>query len=198
MQTQTNFAEWGAGITIGINLGAGYVFSMNFNSDGYLPAGLHKSDLSEMETYLVDGFPHSIRRPVVFEGYTRHTADLQTIDVPVSQFVGGSFVSAKDDPSDVDLLGMGEQTAIDALAPADLNRLAQLFQGPGSKAAYECDAYFLASFPDTDPAFPHFRAQRKYWMGEFGFDRIDKPKGILTIEVIPNSISRKSIVTGTS
>lgn len=169
---------------------------MHFNSDGYLPAGLHQSDLSEMKVHLVDGFPHSIRRPVVFDGYRRHTADLQTIDVSISQFVGGSFVSAKDDPSDVDLLGMGDQAAVDALAPADRSRLFQLFQGPGSKATHECDAYFLASFPDTDPAFPHFRTQRKYWMGEFGFDRLDKPKGILKVEVTPNSLSQKTVAMG--
>lgn len=170
---------------------------MQFNADGYLPAGLHKTDLSEMKVHLVDGFPHSIRRPVVFDGYNRHTIDLQKINVLISQFVGGSFVSAKDDPSDVDLLGMADQAAIDALASADRSLLNQLFQGPGSKAAYECDAYFLASFPDTDPAYPHFRAQRKYWMGEFGFDRIDKPKGILTIEVMPNPPAQLTVGTGT-
>ena len=159
---------------------------MKFNADGYLAAGLHPTTLTDMKTHLVDAFTSSAKRPRVFAGYSRHTADLQQFPVPVNQFVGGSFVSSKEEPSDIDLLGMADQAKIDQMDPAKQAAFMQMFLGDGSKPAYECDAYFLASFPDTDPAYPHYRVMRKYWMGEFGFDRLDKPKGILTLTVAPS------------
>lgn len=94
-------------------------------------------------------------------------------------------MSSKSDPGDIDLLCMGDQATLDALPSNEKALLGPLVLGAGTKPAYECDSYFLASFPDTDPAYQHYRQLRKYWLGEFGFDRVDRPKGILTIDVTP-------------
>ncbi len=159
---------------------------MQLNAEGYLPAGLHPVTTGEIKAGLVDSFPTSSARANVFEGYMRHTTDLRKVPMMFDEFIGGSFVSSKDNPGDIDLLGMGDQATIDALPPDRQQEITRLFQGHLSKPEYKCDAYFLASFPETDPAFQAYRANRKYWMGEFGFDRQDKPKGILTIVVSPD------------
>jgi hypothetical protein len=158
---------------------------MKFNADGYLEAGLHPTNLANVKTHFVDAFPPPSTRSKVYAGYKRHMAELQKSSVTFEQFLDGSFVSSKHDPGDIDLLAMADLHVIDALSVAEKQRLIDLFLGQRSKVTYECDAYFLPSVPDTDPAYPQFRAQRKYWMGEFGFDRVDRPKGILTITVSP-------------
>ena len=165
----------------------GSTLTMKFDANGYLDAGLHPTTLADIRTHFVDPFPAPSTRPTVYAGYERHTAELQKSSVEFEQFLDGSFVSNKQDPGDIDLLGMADLHAIDALPAAEKQRLHDLFLGPACKQTYECDAYFLPSVPDTDPAYPHFRRQRKYWMGEFGFDRMDRPKGILTIKVSPTA-----------
>lgn len=158
---------------------------MKFNADGYLDAGLHQATLSDIKTHLVDTFPPTSTRLKVYKGYKRHTEELETFGFPINQFVDGSFVSSKKDPGDVDLLGIADRKTVDALPAAERQRLNKLFLGEANKLDYECHTFFLASVPETDPAFAAFRATRKYWMGEFGFDRVDKPKGILTLAIQP-------------
>ncbi len=68
------------------------------------------------------------------------------------------------------------------MSPEKQEKLKELLSGPSAKAKYMCDAYFCLSFPESHPHFQHARAKRKYWMGEFGYDRQDVPKGIVLIE----------------
>lgn len=157
---------------------------MNFNVDGYLNAGLHSSNLADIKTHFVDNFPATSTRLTVYDGYKNHSAQLVTFGVDFNQFLDGSFVSSKENPGDIDVLTMADHAKVNALSPVEQVRLRQLFLGKGSKPQYQCDSFFLTSFPDTDPAYQHYREQRKYWMGEFGFDRVDKPKGILTVDVL--------------
>lgn len=39
--------------------------------------------------------------------------------------------------------------------------------------------YYMVSVPETHPQYQFFRERRQYWMGEFGYDRKDQPKGIV-------------------
>lgn len=155
---------------------------MTFNSKGYLEPGLHPMDLDEIEKEFVTPFPHSSTRVLVMEGFRRHAEELQAIVAEYIQYLDGSFVSNKNDPGDVDLVCFIDGDVVDAL-PADLqSRLRSLLSGPQTRATHQCDAYFCLSYPETHPNFSVYRAQRKYWMGEFGYDRADVPKGIVVVE----------------
>jgi hypothetical protein len=152
---------------------------MKFNGDGYLEPGIHDYDAPEIEAHLVDGFPTSTTRMNIWSGYTRHCADVQSCGLQVVEFLNGSFSSLKNDPSDIDLVGFADMDQVNNLPPAVQAAFASLFDGPGTKTTHMCDAYFVPTVPPGHPLEGRLRTTRKYWMGEFGFDRQDKPKGII-------------------
>lgn len=155
---------------------------MTFNAKGYLEPGLYPMDLNEIENILVTPFPHSSTRPSVMSGFRRHTADLQALVDEYTQFIDGSFVSNKNDPGDIDLVCFIDGDKVDALSPPQQAMLRELLLGPVTKASHYCDAYFCPSYPDTHANYDSYRSKRKYWMGEFGYDRFDVPKGIVVVE----------------
>lgn len=156
---------------------------MNFNSDGYLAPGIHDATTQDMETYLVTGFPSSTTRPSILSGYKLHRAAVEALNIPLEQLIDGSFVSTKNDPSDIDMVCFADAAAVDALSPAAQAEFEKLFDSTVTKLAYCCDVYFCPVLPPTDPNFQHYRTNRKYWLGEFGFDRQEVPKGVLRISV---------------
>lgn len=155
---------------------------MTFNAKGYLEPGLHPMNLDEIEKVFVTPFPHSSTRPNVMSGFRRHTNDLLALVDEYTQFIDGSFVSNKNDPRDIDLVCFIDGDKVDALSPPQQAKLRELVLGPTTKASHKCDAYFCPSYPDTHANYDFFRSKRKYWMGEFGYDRSDVPKGIVVVE----------------
>lgn len=158
---------------------------MAFNRKGYLDAGLHEMAIDQIEEDFVTQFPHSSTRKAIIEGYKKHSSELKDVVKEYVQFIDGSFVTNKNDPGDIDLVCFMDGDMLDALPPAEQHKLMQLLSGPATKAGYMCDAYYCISYPDTHPKFPATRSQRKYWMGEFGFDRSDVPKGIVVLRETP-------------
>lgn len=158
---------------------------MNFNSDGYLEAGLHDLEFDEIVEHFVTAFPHSTSRQPIINGYSRHSDELRKIGLSCQQLLNGSFVSSKADPGDIDMVGFIDFDAVDALGPVDQQKLLALFNGKLTKDSHCCDAYFSPIVPESHPLFNKFRSQRKYWMGEFGYDREDRPKGIIRTHVVP-------------
>ncbi|WP_141098535.1 DUF6932 family protein [Rhodoblastus acidophilus] len=165
-----------------------------FNSKGYLDPGLHPMGLDEIEKNLVTPFPHSSTRKVVMDGFRRHTDELKAIIAEYIQLIDGSFASNKNDPGDIDLVCFIDGDKVDALPPDLQMKLRNLLLGKQTKNTRHCDAYFCPSYPDTHPNFEAYRANRKYWMGEFGYDRTDVPKGIVVVEqkAAPATLSASS------
>lgn len=112
--------------------------------------------------------------------------ELTSLISSFEQFLNGSFASNKNDPNDIDMVVFADAAVVDALPAADKARLKLLFS-PTSKASHLCDAYFCPTVPSGHPMFNHCRSQRKYWMGEFGFDRHDVPKGIAVVKHTPSA-----------
>jgi hypothetical protein len=158
---------------------------LRFNVNGYLEPGIHDLDHSALEEHFVTAFPHSSTRSAIIAGFGRHSNELMQLGIPCVEFLDGSFVSNKADPGDIDMVGFMDLDAVDALDNDQQNTLTALFAGKATRASHLCDAYFVPSVPDHHPLFDKLRAQRKYWMGEFGYDREDRPKGIVRLQVTP-------------
>ncbi|WP_050387921.1 DUF6932 family protein [Bradyrhizobium pachyrhizi] len=152
-----------------------------FNSHGYLDAGIHHLTKSDIEALFVTSFPHSSTRATILAGYKKYSEEIVSIVGSCAQLIDGSFTTSKNDPGDVDLVMLVDATVVDALPPAKKAELRALVSGPVTKAAYMCDAYFCPVYPAGHPMSDHARQQRKYWLGEFGFDRNDVPKGIVHV-----------------
>ena len=150
-----------------------------FDSNGHLPAGLHDWSLQEIKDHLVIPFTTSATRPIIFAGYEKLRNDFSGLKCDVEQWLDGSFATGKVDPGDVDLLNIVSADDVNKLSWPQQLQLKALVSGKATKATHSCDSYFLCSVPDTDPHYDFYRRQKKYWMGEFGFDRKDQPKGIV-------------------
>lgn len=159
--------------------------SLNFNADGYLEAGLHDMELDGIVEHFVTAFPTSNTRSNIIEGYKKHRGEIVSLGIPCLQFLNGSFASNKADPGDIDMVGFMDMEAVDALSPADKSKLEALFSGKATRDTHLCDAYFVPTVPAHHPLHNQLRSQRKYWMGEFGYDREDKPKGLIRTEILP-------------
>lgn len=158
---------------------------MNFDTRGYLAPGIHDAGADQIEEHLVKAFPTSQTRPQIFAGYSLHAETLRSLGLKVEQFIDGSFASTKNDPGDIDLVCFIDAATVDALAPNQQALLESLVSGPLTKTAFSCDAYFAPTYPDGHPNSGEARSTRKYWMGEFGYDRLDQPKGIVRTVVEP-------------
>lgn len=150
-----------------------------FNQNGYLEPGLHIIEKQELENSFVNGFPHSTTRRIIYDGYCQHFELLKDLVGNFEQFVDGSFASNKNDPGDIDMVIFVDATIMDSLSPDQQKEFERLVSGKETRDQYLCDAYFCPIYPDGHPSAGESRAQRKYWMGEFGYDRKDNPKGIL-------------------
>ena len=158
---------------------------LNFNANGYLEAGFHDMEINEIVEHFVTAFPTSNTRSSIIDGYKKHSAEVAALGVACTEFLDGSFASNKADPGDIDMVGFMDLAAVDALDAAAQAKLEALFSGKATRATHLCDAYFVPTVPENHPNYSKLRAQRKYWMGEFGYDREDCPKGIIRTQVAP-------------
>lgn len=152
-----------------------------FNSDGYLDPGIHKMSLTEFSSAFVTAFPFSNTRKDIFVGYLEHFSDLAKLVSSFEQIIDGSFTTNKNDPNDVDLVVLVDAAMIDMLSTDQQATFSDLVSGKNTQLKYKCDAYFCPTYPDTHPNYQDGRTQRKYWLGEFGYDRQDTAKGIVEI-----------------
>lgn len=153
-----------------------------FNANGYLDPGFHRMSIEEFEAAFVTPFPHSVTRESILVGYISHHNELVRLLASFEQFVDGSFTTNKNDPNDVDLVVLADGDLVDALTPDQKRALEALVSGKVTQGRYLCDAYFCPIYPENHPLFAQSRPQRKYWMGEFGYDRCDVPKGIVHMQ----------------
>lgn len=154
---------------------------MAFDAIGNLPAGIHDYDMGQVKSEFVDSFPHSSTRPAILSGLTAYRSHLAAIVAHFEQILDGSFVTSKNDPNDVDCFISADANVINNLGPAEQIAFQQMVSGKVTQSTYRVDAYLCAYVPQGDPNYDNYRAMRKYWLGEFGFDRNENPKGLVRV-----------------
>ena len=155
--------------------------STKFNGHGYLEPGIHTMAKSDIETSFVISFPHSTTRQKILQGYEKHSQEVVSLVGSCEQYLDGSFVTTKNDPGDIDMVIIMDATVVDALPLPEQLKLRELVAGPSTKSKYMCDAYYCPRYPAGHAMADAARQQHKYWLGEFGFDRNDIPKGIVCV-----------------
>jgi hypothetical protein len=150
-----------------------------FNSKGNLPAGLHKATLDEFEARFVRE-PISSTREDIFRGYLDYRAELEPLCVAIKQWIDGSFTTAKQNPSDIDLVTQWDGTKVDQNRDLQI-KLTSLMNQKNMKVKYKCDTYGFPKYSEEDPLYQKTLTWRSYWLGLFGFTRGEDPdpKGII-------------------
>lgn len=161
---------------------------MEFNRYGNLDGGIVQvNHTDEIHSFFVSKFPDSTTRARNYEGmlsFFKHLNELGLGKYITKYWIDGSFTSNKVDPNDIDLI-----VVLDA-NPLLINGLNDYLDTNWDSIRHEaeklhCDVYPMFDVDTVDEtdmgAKQAFDKQKKYWMGQFGFDRDMKPKGIIEL-----------------
>lgn len=156
-----------------------------FDAAGSLPAGRYPATIDEVEQSFVIPFAASLTRADLFAGWKRLRQEIRAI-VPVEmEWIDGSFVTAKLDPGDIDVVSFIRADALGTLSMPDRQQLLPLVQGPASKPTHRCDSYLVAVFALGHPLEGQYLRERGYWDRQWSRDRTRPEKGYIDVRDTP-------------
>lgn len=142
---------------------------LELGHDGLLqPPGLIKSDVAELKRVFVDEIKNSITRGETFKNYLRYSEELKkTLDGAIlQQWINGSFVTAKTNPSDIDFV-----TFVDTDLIKKVGAQLDIFKPGACWELYHVDAYIIEVHPDSTQESNFTQADKVYWMSLFSTTR---------------------------
>lgn len=151
-----------------------------FTADGVFPPGRHAATIEEIEDALVRRFGAGSPRRRLFDGWAARHRALQQL-LPVIEWVDGSFVEAKQEPRDVDVVTFFESAREGALAISDRAALLRLFDRDHCRRSFGCDVYRVGRYTPGDPAHGPSEALRDYWHLWWSRRRDGREKGYLEV-----------------
>ena len=154
---------------------------ISFDQNGNLiPYTCIRLKPTEIAKYFVADFPESKTRPVLYNHFLHYATDLShVLNQAVHQWLGGSFISTKLDPNDIDcvnLIVFNERLEqnVDSLIP-------YLLIG-GSSDTYHVDGHLIAVYPSTDERYEAITLPSiTYWQRFLMNDRQNNPRGIVEL-----------------
>lgn len=175
-----------------------------FDGHGNYEAGIHEVDFQWVKQNLVDQFPSSQTRSNNLTGFMNFLDYLDSSKILPKKYVSsvwidGSFVTNKLNPNDIDTIifldvnasnleqfnkKIGEYSHILGLFYATMQQLGR--ENFHSHVFLVIDPVTiiakLKDFPEVQKLYGQFDYQKKYWMGQFTFDRDELPKGVFKIK----------------
>jgi hypothetical protein len=146
-----------------------------------LPPGGHAATVDEIELALVDAFPASKTRRPLFEQWRNVVAAIERI-LPIQEhWMDGSYVTAKLDPNDIDIVTYLDHQDFDGLDDVAKTLLAGLVSNKVSQALHGCDSYWVVAYPEGHPLRAAYEQSRSYWEHWLGTDRTGNPKGYVEL-----------------
>jgi hypothetical protein len=140
-----------------------------------LPGGLHTFDLLSLEALTVDEFPNSARRPALFNTLRVYLDLLGATGLRASIWVDGSFMCAKQEPDDIDLVVVYDPQSADELPESSMSVVGGLLNTGFVKARFGLHVF---------PADATLAADLNYWRRTFGTQRDEvTPKGLAELKV---------------
>lgn len=152
----------------------------DFNDLGVLPVGRHRCRPDDLRRVLVTPFFGS-NRQVIYEEWRSHRAALRTIGSVLFQWIGGTFVTNKTNPGDIDVVTFVDGVAYDRLPRWKRDVLEELCNGKGDKSYSRVDAALAFMYPTGDRRHSMYLEDREYWDGKWGRSRTSVVKGYLEV-----------------
>lgn len=155
-----------------------------YDEDGYLPPGRHQVTVDEMTVLTVDDVGASAVRVRLLAAWRAHRDGLLSVGVPIlAQWIDGSFVSAKPEPGDVDVVTLLDGDLFDAL-PTSTRAMAVLgFAGHQTRDWLGIDSFAIFDYGPSHLKGNMAGREKQKWDRQWGRDRANRPKGYL--EVLP-------------
>lgn len=142
--------------------------------NGYLPPGPHHGTPDEIEERFVAELQPSNRRGPIFQWWRAHRAALDTVVTVHEQWIGGSFLSSKPEPDDIDLCSLVDGPSYDAQEPAKQFMADSLLAREATKEAWHCHSFPIAVYPQGSPGYAQMVAAKAYWSGWWAKTRTDQ------------------------
>ena len=128
-----------------------------------LAPGIHRMGEANLQHLAVTAFPASARRPLLFTNFEHWLNVLRSTGAAGRVWLDGSFLTAKPEPTDIDLVVLPEWQM--SPSSADQQKIAHLFDKAVAKAQYGLDVYVV------DVRGQNAVEMASYWRGWFGFCR---------------------------
>ena len=150
---------------------------MDLNESGVLEPGLHRCTLDEVYDTFVKKFSTSIRRENIFNSLITFLKYLNDNYKIYEVWIDGSYASEKKNPNDVDIVIFFEVDDFIKVC-ATWNTI---------RAVPDIDSYCAVAMNEESKKkinlveYQQVINNRNYWRGQFGYDRADKPKGIIVL-----------------
>lgn len=141
---------------------------------GYLPSGAHDATADEVEERFVTELAPSANRPVIFQWWRLHRQALDELVSVTAQWLGGSFISAKPEPSDVDLCTVFDGPAFDSQPDHRRAMALALLNGHYTRDFWKCDSFRIATYPPGQPGHAEMVAAMDYWHAWWSKTRPDE------------------------
>lgn len=182
---------------------------MQFDSHGNLNGGIIKSNINDLKVNLVDSFNTSKTRERNFNSLLELIELLRSnnlLNGVTSIWIDGSFCTKKMDPRDIDLIILLKpynecartiEQNNEAIREFFIDKYLDIYIAYDSKCLADSN-YVKQIMPDLKTDNPTYNEddiekilyennqkidhQMKYWMGQFGFDRKQRSKGLISLE----------------
>ena len=154
---------------------------ISFDTNGNLvPYDCIKLTLHEVKAHFVDAFSESTLRSILFNSFINYVDDLhESINQAIQQWLGGSFISMKVNPNDVDCVNL---ISFDKWLDQNVELLIPYLLIGGSRDTYSVDGHLIAIYPPTDERYEAITIPFiTYWQNFLMNDRHNNPRGIVEI-----------------
>lgn len=154
---------------------------VTFDQNGNLtPYSLISLALTDIETYFVISFPEFSSRTVLYWSFKTYISALtEVLKRFPRQWLGGSFISNKLNPNDVDCVNLIE---FDENVERNIGALLLYLLIGGSRDSYQVDGHLIAVYPVTDERYELITLPSiAYWQTFFMKDRQDNPRGFIEV-----------------
>lgn len=136
-----------------------------------LPHGKIETSMEAFKKTFVSSFPPESTRHELYVGYLHFLKDFKEQITPsFTQWIGGSFVTKKKAPNDIDFV-----TLIDLGTYQEKEKLIDsCFRGEAATEKYGVDAFTLRIYPDQHPKFALTNGDMAYWYDFWTSTRKDR------------------------
>ena len=108
-------------------------------------------------------FLGSLTREALFDGFMRRREELTEVVRVSAEWVDGSFVTAKRDAGDIDIVTLIQETDIARLDLAARQRLGELTDRHHCQLVYGCDTYLMVVVEENSTRHKRYLRERGYW-----------------------------------
>lgn len=154
--------------------------SANAEFPPLLPIGFHKMTLSDMRKLCVEGFDDSRTRGTIMAGVEAVVERLNECGLSSEVWVDGSFLTAKRDPNDSDIVVFVDSALFEDGTPEQLEVLNWIGANL-KKTDLVCDSYLAPRFTQGSEHEVYGEYMHSYWHRQFGFSRGNDMKGIAVL-----------------